>query len=362
MKIPLRALVKPFLFFIIAWVFGGTSLAQTTTDSPSKTELTEALVEVPLPIQAEEDHDRANLLRMLKQKQYSSLNNQLEVWRKMNTKDNGMKQSWLFYRALSPRGGDLDTIWQDYSKMLKDWVAAEPKSTPAHLALAQFWLNYAWEGRSGKESNEVTPAQWKMFRDRLLAASEELKIANPNRAKYPEYFPIAQQLALGVGLPRDLYDKLYQEAIGVDPDNTEIYFAKAYFLQTRWFGKYENEWLDYLAQEATRIGGDAGDILYARVACRILFTNRGLYPPDQAMKTAGVSWPRFRQGMLALLRQQPESLWAQSWLCYYAVAEEQDYALARQLFSKLGAQVQISTWDAPHFAAFRAKAFNAAKN
>lgn len=162
--------------------------------------------------------------------------------------------------ALSPSG------WSDRLHELELWVTARPKSAAARVALADFYIDYAWDARGTGWSSSVSNTQRALFKDRLYLSSKQLQEALALGAPSPEWFRVAQVNMLGAGNRHDqkLYDAITNSGIRLYPNYAPLYLNKVYYLQPRWHGKGQ-EWVDFAGRQADSIGGAKGDMLYAQM-------------------------------------------------------------------------------------------------
>jgi len=95
-------------------------------------------------------------------------------------------------------------------------------------------------------------------------------------------------------------------------------------------------------QAADERGGDAGDILYARIVWYIY----NFHFFNNIFTETKIEWPRVKRGFDALLKQYPDSLSA---LGTYArlACHSADWETARQLFERMGSRMDRSVFPKP---------------
>jgi hypothetical protein len=136
------------------------------------------------------------------------------------------------------------------------------------------------------------------------------------------------------------YDEIFDEALRDFPSYTTIYFMKTWRLEEKWFGK-RGDWEAFATESADRLGGEEGDILYARIIWRV-HDHRTYGNP---VAESAMDWPRARRGFEAIRRRYPESLLALSEYCSLSgFAPRGARTLMRQLFDELGNRVDLQTW------------------
>lgn len=187
--------------------------------------------------------------------------------------------------------------WVSRLDRLRQWVNAKPNSITARVALAECLAGYAFHGRGGAYANEVTDDQWQCFNDRMKEASEILEQAKDLQQKCPGWWAAYQRVALGGGWDRTQYEQFLDSAIASEPTFNVFYFRMAWHLLPWWFGE-EGDWERFAESMANRIGGQDGDILYARI---IWFMHRR-GPKNVVNKNPEIKWKRINNGIQLLKR------------------------------------------------------------
>jgi hypothetical protein len=218
------------------------------------------------------------------------------------------------------------------------WVSAQPKSITARIALANGYTCYAWHARGHGFASTVTQTGEQLFEERLKQAAGALKEAKQLEAKCPVWWVTAQYVALGLGWPLSIYNRIFDEAVAFEPNYTLFYYNKVNFLLPRWYGR-EGDWQRFASGAADILGGEAGDILYARIGWRI---HKNAYYKS-FMQDAGYSWPRMEKGMEAIVKNYPDSLSAASELAYLSYRAG-DRTVAKPLFERIGNKVDSDVW------------------
>ena len=208
------------------------------------------------------------------------------------------------YVGLELGANEDDSGWLARQKAIEAWVQACPESITARVALARHLVDYAWKARGGGYANTVSDEAEKLFEERLHQAAAVLKEAGDLKAKCPVYWTTVMKVALGLGIPREQYNRIFQAATKAYPDYTPIYVQRGIFLQPRWYGAGE-EWVADLAKSADKVGGEDGDMLYAQVA----WAEKGYSSEKNIFETnTNLSWERIDRGCSAFERKFPDSL------------------------------------------------------
>ena len=109
---------------------------------------------------------------------------------------------------------------------------------------------------------------------------------------------------------------------------------------TRWHGMAEYSAEAFLKRYADKMGGDEGDVLYARVAW--LMQCSGMF--SDVMKECRLSWNRVDQGFQVLERRYPDALSVKSAHALLG-GFGGGQAVARSLIEKLEGRVDGSVWQ-----------------
>jgi hypothetical protein len=208
------------------------------------------------------------------------------------------------YVGLELSASQDDSAWLARQKAIEAWIQARPESITARVALARHLTDYAWKARGGGYANTVSDEAERLFEERLGQAAAGLKEAKDLKAKCPVYWTTVMKVGLGLGIPKDQHNRLFQEATQAYPDYTPIYIQRGIFLLPRWYGD-DGEWVADLAKSADKIGGEKGDILYAQVA----WAERGFTSQRNIFEeNTNLSWERIDRGWSALEKKFPDSL------------------------------------------------------
>ena len=220
--------------------------------------------------------------------------------------------------------------------------------------VSECYNNFAWRARGHGYADTVIKEGWRLFEEHTQLAKQTLTAAKKLNAQCPFWWGSMQLVALAEGWNLASYDKPFSEAVTFEPACVIFYRYKVNFLMPRWFGK-EGDWQKFAAQSADKTGGEAGDILYARIGWRV--HNLGYYTGFQ--RDSGYSWPRMKKGLEAITRQYPQSLTAASELAFLTY-QANDRAGAKPIFERIGTNVDKEVWhdDKPRFTRARTWAFS----
>lgn len=269
-----------------------------------------------------------------------------------------LRDSKEYYAAGGPKfysvyaGLDLpetasNAEWTARLAALQDWINARTNSVTARLAMAHDLVTYAWNARGDGWADTVTEEGWRLFNQRLNRAVKVLNEARPLKENSPYWWSVLLVTDLGLSTDRSQYDATFQEATRAWPDYTPYYDHRAWYLMPRWHGT-NGEWESDLEKSTDRIGGEKGDLLYARVVWCMHQSHS--YP--NIIKDSNLSWPRVNKGFEVIEKQFPNSLAAKSEHAYLAVLAR-DGTVARKEFDQLQGRMDLSVWPNPaRFLAF----------
>ncbi|HXF09239.1 MAG TPA: DUF4034 domain-containing protein [Desulfuromonadaceae bacterium] len=275
----------------------------------------------------------------LNAKNYDALDTYIDKLRKSRESYDG--GAWKFYFVycgldLPEQASELE--WTNRLALLQDWINARPNSITARVALANDLTSYAWKARGSGWASTVTDEGGRLFEQRLNEASQILADAKPLKDRCPFYWTVKLITYLGLGADRSQYDATFAEATREWPDYSPYYTRRAYYLQPRWYGS-DGEWEDDLTKSANRLGGDRGDILYARVVW-CMHQNR-LF--KNIFEESHLDWARVDRGLTLIEKQFPGSLAAISEHGYLAVLAR-DQETARACFNRMDSRIDLSIW------------------
>ena len=122
----------------------------------------------------------------------------------------------------------------DAEQRLEAWRRADPTSIAADLALANIWLESAWDARGGGFADEVTDAEWTEAGNRLSQA--ELYMIDPDPAADPEVYYLWIEIGKLRGYDRARLDRLYRRAVAQFPEFYPYYSQRVGIVETKWYG------------------------------------------------------------------------------------------------------------------------------
>ena len=245
----------------------------------------------------------------------------------------------LVYSGLEPHRNAPQNAWKSRLEGADEWVRKNPGSMTARVAKARLLVGYGWAIRGGSWAENVKEKQWSQFSELLRQADQVLRDARKLPERCPLYWSTWQKAALGLQVEKADYDGMFQQAIKEFPDYWFYYNNRAIFLLPRWYGE-PGDWQKDLTQSADRLGGEAGDMLYAQVVCDLCSYGGGI----EVFEGKRISWERVEKGLEGLLKKFPQSLAVKNdraLLAGLAGRKEK----ARAYFSQIKDECDLCVWQ-----------------
>ncbi|MGD1088259.1 MAG: hypothetical protein ABR955_05985 [Verrucomicrobiota bacterium] len=246
------------------------------------------------------------------------------------------KLEWV-YMGIIPNVTNSDDVWNNTLATLHEWIQTKPDSITARIALANTLLYYGWKARGTGYANTVTDKGWSLLGGRMNAAVQVLRDAQNLQEKCPYGFQVLLNAAFGLGVDKATYETLFEKAVASEADFAGYYFAEAYYLTPRWYGA-PGEMAAFLKKSADQIGGEDGDMLYARIAWYVDLLTRDVFDDPT------LSWPRVDRGFEVMEKRFPNSLYVQNGHAYMAVMGSDKMNAPRRLVGLLQGQIDPVEW------------------
>jgi len=153
--------------------------------------------------------------------------------------------------------------------------------------LAQCYVLFAWRARGGDYANKVSQENWKLFYERLHEGYKALTTAAIRSGqRCPAWYSVMQQIALGLGWPRETYDALFAEAVKYERTWYDYYRQKAIYLLPQWHGQ-PGELADYVNSFAQDANSANSALLYF-----LMNESAGTYDWKEKKKPAAAGFSR----------------------------------------------------------------------
>lgn len=219
---------------------------------------------------------------------------------------NGLSPAEAFYGCFDYGDWNDHPEWDRFFGQLDQWETTYPKSPHVLIARAEALTSHAWAARGNGYADTVKTDGWRLFGERLQAASTALDKAQALGAEnYPGYWSARLTVALGQNAPAKSTLQLAETALNRFPDDAELYGKVCVYLLPRWHGA-PGQWEGWLKNQATHARWGAEGMppkLYARVVWRVY---RYLYD-EPIFDHPAVSWSKTLEGLNQLCTEYPES-------------------------------------------------------
>ncbi|WP_455212281.1 hypothetical protein, partial [Kaarinaea lacus] len=240
---------------------------------------------------------------MLINEKYKQLDDESNLAREnLTTVADGQPKLAAFYAGVSGclTSGCANALsnedWKMRLKKLKAWVARNPNSNTARIALATYNLEYGWAARGQGFINTVEPQALDIFQEYVERARVELnKLENIGKHD-PGWYTSLLRVARSQGWSRKDFNALYSEAVSKFPQYIPLYFEMATYLAPRWYGSI-SELRSYIDEVTKKTYPIMGDTLYARL--NWLMSTGKMFQNGQA------SWGRMKKGFERIIRDYP---------------------------------------------------------
>lgn len=230
--------------------------------------------------------------------------------------------------------------WKTHMKLVQEWVTTRPQSITARVALAESYVDYGEDARGPGYADTVSASGWKLLAERAAKAKKILDEAASLKMVDAEWYVAMQGLALHQGWEKEARRALLDKAVKFEPEYYYYYRLFSNSILPKWGGG-EGEVESFLQESADHIGGDAGDILYFRVAANLVCGCQG----DEALK---FSLSRMQKGLVAVEKKNgpsPENLN----LMAHAAIGSGDALVADKFFTRIGDQWSEDIWQASSY-------------
>ena len=222
---------------------------------------TTASVPVNLPdpalLDRSEDYSDDDYAHYLTQKDYDNLDalyGNVITSQKMTAL--GLTEETRYFADLT-RVADNDQVYQERIRLINGWIAHQPTSLPAHIALANIYINYAWFARGSGWGNDVSQDAWNTFYERLRVADKALEDVRESRIVSPCWFSAKETIGMGLQIDHSTYMTTVNDGAQRMPQMLPVYGSALVYLLPRWFGS-NSEIYDLIEKSADSVSGDQG--------------------------------------------------------------------------------------------------------
>lgn len=224
---------------------------------------------------------------------------------------------------------------------LKAWIAQNPHSVTAHVALGEVYYRYSWVARGDGYADTITPEARQLFLSRIAEAKAALDEASTLKMNCPEWYSVMLSIARSEGWDNPKTAEIFNKAVAYEPAYFYYYDGYADYLLPMWAGK-PGQSAAFAKQSADQIGGQQGDFVYFEIAAHII--------GDMDLDPQQLDWPRVQRGHQALEQMYGAVNYDRNQFALLAWRFK-DAAVARQQFTLIGDKWGRTIWqDGAQFA------------
>jgi hypothetical protein len=249
-----------------------------------------------MPVEALEGFEvyMGRISQLLETEDYGQLDAEAQHIR--SGKDRLVGGGWklnTFYATTSaaPNGSDGGSAdWQPNINKLKKWVAKDPQSATARVALANSYMGWAWEARGSGYADTVSQEGWKLFEKRVGMAKSTLVEAARLTEKCPAWFFVMQNVSRAESWSKSDEKELFDQAVSFEPAYYYVHQNHAEFLLPKWYGA-EGETQAFINDVTAGVPEPDGSMLYFEVTNSVACQCE---PERDTLK--GISWSKAKEG------------------------------------------------------------------
>lgn len=291
--------------------------------------------EDPAELEAGEIHDQ--VMELLSAEDFTGLDHMASGF--LETKARLVNGDWklhAFYGGFDISDNRHTAQWEGILGSLEKWVSHKPGSQTARIALAGFYVDYAWRARGSGWARDVSEEGWRLMAERLAKAGEilgaagaEIPISDPN------FYGVGLRYSMGTEQPPTFYEELIKASLKTAPDFQHSLNIRAYSLLPRWFGE-RGDWEafgEYIAEENAPHGIEQ----YAMMVLHLDDLD------SSTVRVNAINWDLFKEGMREIMRKYPDGVSEISNAAFLA-AIAQDQSFAKECFDVIGDRCVVDVW------------------
>jgi len=277
---------------------------------------------------------------LLHDKQFEELNAMAERYRTGGeTTPSGEPLLEFFYEGLKSYAlqqistmpdKSVDAQWGAMTDVIKEWIRKAP--SPAHIALAKFYNNWAGAIRGDGYAKEVAPAAWAPFFAKLAEAHKVLDASKQIASVDPEWYRAMIVLARQEKTDPEAVAALFKEALERHQHYGRLYLGMAESMQPKWGGSWKL--MDSFARYA--VTNTADKSLYAR----IYVDSEGC--GCELVQDSNVDWKLLKASFTELVKGHPTQ-WNISAFAYFACMAKDKTEARAQLLQMT--EFDAATWE-----------------
>jgi hypothetical protein len=227
--------------------------------------------------------------------------------------------------------------WASLKSRIDRWISLHPNSETALIVKGIILKRYAWAIRGTTWAHQVPEPVWKYFKENLIIAQNHMLNVRHISSRSPHWYVVVTSIKMGLNEDKKIFNDLIDEGLNRFPDYYALYFTAIQYLLPKWHGdKKQIEKFANAAVERTK--KTDGMAMYTRI---YWYASQAHYDEWIFVKSE-IVWENFRQGIMDVLRDYPDSWNIQNFAFFSCLARDKE--LTRTLFSKMTEPMIESAW------------------
>jgi hypothetical protein len=220
-----------------------------------------------------------------------------------------------------------------------NWRKQRPDSVAGTLAEVWRLILEAWAARGSGFASEVTPEGWEKFHFHLAQARELLLPLTEKKDIPLEAYSFLFEIAKGENWPEEQVTPFVDQLLARQPEYFDAHVERVEMLMPRWGGEVPDSEA-YARRVADKVGGERGDMLYARLASGL----QCYYKGSTIFEETQFDPERVYRG-LALLGEQIPPDWAAANVGLFFAAAQKDHDRAQRFGMILIKDQSYGVWN-----------------
>jgi hypothetical protein len=236
-----------------------------------------------------------------------------------------------FYDGFHVADGDTEEVWQGRLQLIQNWLAANPGSLSAHIALSNWWLGHGWRARGPGFADSVSDVGAATFEASAKDAADALDaVPASTTIDDPAYYATWVDVCRAQGRPKDEMFGYVNKSIALAKNYISTYLNAGIYLLERWYGEH-GETEQWMKTWADSFPPEQGDVFYA-----FMLSGDARFVWDGAFK-AGGDYDRAKNGLQKRISENdPAWLLDENFLLHLAVVRNEKPLAKKLLFDLEG--------------------------
>lgn len=237
-----------------------------------------------------------------------------------------------------------DEMWRKRIELFKQWKENSPQSITARITLAKAYIEYGEFARGGGYIDTVSSEGYKLLHERLDLAEKELLEARELSTKCPRWYREVLFIAMFKGWENEEFEKIFEEAVNLEPNYLQFYLVKSEYLTPKWSGS-QPQWekfVEALPEKLATLNTDEANIIYF-----VVVVNK-MKEPSLSLNFAMFPRETIRQGFADLEKKYKTDNLRLNQFAYLCTVNG-DYFAAHEAFQRIGIERNREVWSEKQF-------------